>query len=180
MCNNLYSGSDLDTSNTQPWLYMWWLTLYLQVHVVDVSESAKIRRDPEYASSTSVGTVDIWKNYLVIGFPNVQIIDLDTQERRELRISIIEHEVRKIRSYKFSLLYTSYSIARPVRLNILTMYLSLLKGRWYHVDLAPTASMFGQQLIFYGLPYQIMKAQLQVKVSSPLMMSRKYKGTKIS
>ena len=96
---------------------------------MDVSESAKIRRDPEYASSTSVGTVDIWKNYLVIGFPNVQIIDLDTQERRELRISIIEHEVRKIRSYKFSLLYTSYSIARPVRLNILTMYLSLLKGR---------------------------------------------------
>ena len=58
--------------------------------------SAKIRRDPEYASSTSVGTVDVWKNYLVIGFPNIQIIDLDTQERRELRISIIEHEVRKI------------------------------------------------------------------------------------
>ena len=94
--------------------------------------SAKIRRDPEYASSTSVGTVDVWKNYLVIGFPNVQIIDLDTQERRELRISINEHEVRKILvdvSYKFSLLYTSYSIARPVRLNVLTMYLSLLKGR---------------------------------------------------
>lgn len=72
---------------------MYIYTVCLQVHVVDVS--AKIRRDPEYASSTSVGTVDVWKNYLVIGFPNVQIIDLDTQERRELGISI-EHEVRKI------------------------------------------------------------------------------------
>ena len=63
----------------------------LQVHVVDVS---KIRRDPEYASATSVGTVDVWEKYLVIGFPNIQIIDLNTQERRALGIST-EHEVGK-------------------------------------------------------------------------------------
>lgn len=35
----------------------------------------------EHTLSTAVGTVNVWKKYLAIGFPNIQIVDLDAKEK---------------------------------------------------------------------------------------------------
>jgi hypothetical protein len=59
------------------------------VHVTD-AVGTKTRSNPEYTSASAVGGVDIWKNYLVVGFPNIQVADLDTQERKQLTLVEVE------------------------------------------------------------------------------------------
>lgn len=46
---------------------------------------SEVYPDLEYTSATAVGTVDVWKNYLVLGFPNIQVVDLDTNEKKTLQ-----------------------------------------------------------------------------------------------
>ena len=46
---------------------------------------SKVHCNPEHTSATAVGRVDIWKNYLVLGFPNIQVVDLDTKEKKTLQ-----------------------------------------------------------------------------------------------
>ena len=49
---------------------------------------AEVYPDVEHMSAAAVGTVDVWKNYLVVGFPNIQVVDLDTKEKKCLQNSI--------------------------------------------------------------------------------------------
>lgn len=57
------------------------------MHVTDAVET-KARSTPEYTSASAVGGVDVWKNYLVLGFPDIQIADLDTKEKKTLQNSV--------------------------------------------------------------------------------------------
>lgn len=47
--------------------------------MIDVADSG-VCRDLEHWSATAVGTVDVWKNYLVVGFPNIQVVNLDNRK----------------------------------------------------------------------------------------------------
>lgn len=53
--------------------------------MTEVDES-NTHHNQECTSSSTVGTVDVWKNYLAIGFPNITVVDLDTKERKDLQI----------------------------------------------------------------------------------------------
>jgi hypothetical protein len=47
--------------------------------MIDIADSG-VCRDLEHWSATAVGTVDVWKNYLVVGFPNIQVVNLDNRK----------------------------------------------------------------------------------------------------
>ena len=47
--------------------------------MIDVADSG-VCHDLEHWSATAVGTVDVWKKYLVVGFSNIQIVNLDNRK----------------------------------------------------------------------------------------------------
>ena len=47
--------------------------------MIDVADSG-VCHDLEHWSATAVGTVDVWKKYLVVGFPNIQVVNLDNRK----------------------------------------------------------------------------------------------------
>ena len=46
--------------------------------MIDVADSGVCR--VKHLSDTVVGSVDVWKHFLVVGFQNIRVVDLDNRK----------------------------------------------------------------------------------------------------
>ena len=64
----------------------------------------EVCRDLEHLSAAAVGTVDVWKNYLVVGFPNICVVDLDNGKEK-ITLKICSTKVNNTMPFMYIQLY---------------------------------------------------------------------------